>query len=68
MATTRSKEIRSGAQACPVQEMNKPKKPAMLEVVKLPFRHNSKDELDGPKNPHGGTRTCTQTPVAGVPY
>lgn len=61
MATTRSKEIRSGAQHCVVKRENVPKKAADLEVVKLPHNPNAKDELDGPKNPYGGTRSILPT-------
>lgn len=55
MATTRSKEIRSGAIPCPVTAPY-PKQPAKNEVVKLE-RTKPPGELDGPKNPYGGTRT-----------
>ncbi len=61
MATTRSKEIRSGAQKLPVKDANIPKKAADIEVVKLQRTPNAKNELDGPANPWGGSRTCSTT-------
>lgn len=61
MASTRSKEIRSGAQKGPVKQENIPKKAADIETVKLMRSPNSKNELDGPSNPYGGSRTCSAT-------